>query len=352
MAGQLDQSVFTNGIQRPGPSQPVLLFAFSALAYVLTSAGLAYSEAQASPRTDSPDSNVSPSNGGSPDREGPGQSTRPRAVKPTAEPKGFVAVIAPARAVNAAAPRAGIVKALDVGLGQSVSCGSRVAALESGALHLELASGYAALAEAKAEASGANVALARATYEVETLERLRESSSEKERHEAVFDQQMAQEQLRRAQARVEFRVSEIRRLEDLLARSEVHAPFDGQVAACYLTPGAVVQRGTPLVRLIAKDDLIIRFAAPASELPDSVRDSLVCFRDTEHAVRVTAKVTSVSPEIEPALEMVIVEARPDRDTTTAGVVPGLAGFVTPGSCSPASAAGAARSRAQVDHHCP
>jgi multidrug efflux pump subunit AcrA (membrane-fusion protein) len=165
----------------------------------------------------------------------------------------------------------------------------------------------------------------------------------------LFDQQIAQQQLRRAEARVEVQVHEIRRLEDLLARSEVHAPFDGQVAACYLTPGAVVQQGTPLIRLIARDELIIRFAAPASAVEQITQDAWVCFRELEQGSRIGGRVSAVSPEIDPALELVIVEARVDGDASAAKVVPGLAGFVALDRCVRGAAPDSPMLPEETDH---
>jgi multidrug efflux pump subunit AcrA (membrane-fusion protein) len=69
-----------------------------------------------------------------------------------------------------------------------------------------------------------------------------------------------------ATARVQERAAEAQRLRAVLAETELRAPFAGVVAVRYATPGAMVAKATPVLRLVASDDAIVRFAVPETEM--------------------------------------------------------------------------------------
>ncbi len=63
-------------------------------------------------------------------------------------------------------------------------------------------------------------------------------------------------------AQIEQAQARAARLDEQLAETQVRAPFTGTVAERFLDPGAVVQPGTPIVRLVQDRPLLVQFRAP------------------------------------------------------------------------------------------
>jgi RND family efflux transporter MFP subunit len=69
-----------------------------------------------------------------------------------------------------------------------------------------------------------------------------------------------------AEAQAEQGRAKLAVLAAQLRDARVTAPFSGVIAARYLDPGAQVSPSTPIVRLVAADDLRVRFQVPEHEL--------------------------------------------------------------------------------------
>lgn len=63
-------------------------------------------------------------------------------------------------------------------------------------------------------------------------------------------------------AQIEQARARASRLDEQLAETRVRAPFAGTVAQRFLDPGAVVQPGTPIVRVVEQGALLVQFRAP------------------------------------------------------------------------------------------
>jgi multidrug efflux pump subunit AcrA (membrane-fusion protein) len=87
------------------------------------------------------------------------------------------------------------------------------------------------------------------------------------------------------------------------------APFAGTVAARYADRGALIPKGTPIVRLIAQGELRVRFALPEERATAlAVGDRL---RIAAAGLELHGTVEKVAPEIDAASRMVYAEATLD-----------------------------------------
>lgn len=252
-------------------------------------------------------------------------STRP-AVQPDGEPRdsSCPAVVVPRRAVVVSAPRDGVVASIPVVLGQSLRAGETIAEFESRAIELELQAAQVAQAEAEGYRDKALIQLARADEVCKRYAERIEVFSEKERKDAEYDRRIATEELRIAEARIKRQALEIDRLQDLLNRSRVPAPFDGTVAVRSVDAGANVARGAPLVRLISSDDLMVRFAVPPRRMAGIREGALLKFQPLAAVAPVTILVRRIAPEIDPDLQAVVIEAEITAPASARVAQPGSA----------------------------
>lgn len=224
------------------------------------------------------------------------------------DPRVCPAVVVPRRAVLVSAPRDGVVESISVVLGQQVKTGDVLAVMESRGLQLELDAARVGLTEARGQRQKASIQLERATELCKHVSARLEAFSEKERKDAEYERQIAVEELRIAETRIERQSLEVGRLEDLLQRSRMEAPFDGTIAARYVEVGASLARGAAVVRLISSDDLVVRFAAPPERAARLRIGHTVTFRPLDSVAAWSVRVCRIAPEIDPDLQAVVVEA--------------------------------------------
>lgn len=251
----------------------------------------------------------------------------------------YQAVVVPRRSVLAAAPRDGTLATVAVCLGDRVRAGDRLATLDAEALRLDLAAAEAALREAESQREQAVISLAKAEDFLERVNQRAEVFAEGERKDARFQRDLAAQELRVSQARIEQRQAGAARLRDLLARSDVLAPFDGVVAERARDPGATVTQGTPLLRVITPDELIVRFAVPPAAALRLHSGQAVRFRPREGSpdddrgrspggTGVAARIEHIAPEVDAALQRVIIEASlTPAEAAAARIQPGTEGRV-------------------------
>lgn len=260
------------------------------------------------------------------------------ASPPVVAAEEYQAVVVPRRAVQVAAEREGLLEEVHVVLGQRVPRGEPIATLESETLRLERASAAASLREAQGELTLAQISLEKARDRRQRVLTSPDAFSESERRDAEFDERLAEEQQRIAQTRIERHEVSLARLDELLRRSVVEAPFDGTVARVHRSAGAVVASGTPIVQLITADDLLVRFAVPPDVAAALRPAKRIRFVFGEPVTECDAVIEHIAAEIDPALEKVIVEAalRPpssgraaDRAQPDAGRPPATTQPVTP-----------------------
>jgi multidrug resistance efflux pump len=104
------------------------------------------------------------------------------------------------------------------------------------------------------------------------------------------------------------REAELAEFERRVAALEVRAPFDGAVAACHHDTGARVDAGVSLLRLISLHALWVRFAVPSSESDWLEIGVPVRVQPERGAVAHSADIRRIAPEVDPATDMIFVEA--------------------------------------------
>lgn len=240
---------------------------------------------------------------------------------------GYIGVVTARDALDVSAKVAGELAAVNVRLGDFVRKGTTVALIDDRPIQDELTLAEADLRSARATIAQAkvNVAESRAKLDIEQKAFAEGTTSQKNVVDAKFLYKRARAALQKAyadQGRHNARVNQLtRRLEDV----KVVAPFAGTVSMRHQNPGAVVQRGTPIVRLITSNDLWVRFAVPSSDV-DRLRKHLrVTVYIPVVGVTVPATVLQIAPELDPTSQMIIAEAQltvpsASRDRIQAGIV--------------------------------
>src|SRR5690606_28349819 len=112
-----------------------------------------------------------------------------------------------------------------------------------------------------------------------------------------------------------------------LAQTQVLAPFDGAIAQRYLDPGAIVQPGTPILRMVADGNLRVRFRAPESALSlVDVGQPLTLRTQSTQGETFAGLVTRRSAEVSPVDRSVAVEGELEQKTSR--LLPGMYANVT------------------------
>ncbi|HLU68465.1 MAG TPA: efflux RND transporter periplasmic adaptor subunit [Kofleriaceae bacterium] len=225
------------------------------------------------------------------------------------DPRGFVGVVFPRQQVDLASVAAARVKDVKVQLGTRLATGDVVATLDSDSLRRELDAAEAAVRAAQAEARAARVESQAAAERSERLERFAEGVAGEERIQAANQQRLTASRVSASRARVAEAEARVEQLRVLVESSAITAPFDGVIAARYVDPGALVNPGEPIARLISADDLWVRFAVPDQQAGTARVGS--CVQIAVESPEVTARgvVEMVAPQVDTELRMLVVEAR-------------------------------------------
>jgi RND family efflux transporter MFP subunit len=235
---------------------------------------------------------------------------------------GYVAVIAPRDAADVATELGGRVAAMHVELGDQVQRGQLIATIDDRVAREELAVAVAAqrAAEAAREAARVEVEETRTRLETERALAAQGTSARADLDRAAFAHEKARAAYQRAEADLAEQVARVTQLRARVTSTRIEAPFAGTVSMRYLDPGATVSPGTAIVRLIASDELWVKFAVP-SEDGHLIRagEPVIVEVETSGLV-VNAVVRHVAPELEPASQMIIAEAELTLDDTQRGQI--------------------------------
>lgn len=234
------------------------------------------------------------------------------APAPAAARPPWIGVIVPTDAQDVLAPYASTVAALSVSVGQRVAAGDIVAALDPRPIQEELATARAALAQAQAALRAARIsgeaaidAVARAKEAYEGEYGAKDNIAIAESNEKIAAASVAQNEASVAQQQVNVQM-----LQGRAARTRVRANIAGEVARKYVEVGGKVERDVPLLRIIGKGSLLLRFAVPLADsgsVVPGVKLKLACaVADT--TVVASAEVTHMSPEADPVAQMMLGEA--------------------------------------------
>lgn len=245
------------------------------------------------------------------------------------EQEGWIGVVVAKEAVDVAAEVPGRLLSVAVRPGDRVEPGELLARLDTRQLSQDLAMAEASLDAVQAEVRRTQSQLQEATTRHERRAAAPDSFSREELAATEMEKDTAEAAAAAAQAREREQAARVRQLRESLAKTDVRAPFEGTVALRYLDPGATVAPGTPIVRLITSDELLVRFAAPPEEASKLAVGDPVEILLEPTGDRVLGQVAQVAPEIDRASQMIFVEARLDEATRGGPVRSGLVARVFP-----------------------
>ncbi|MGD2114148.1 MAG: efflux RND transporter periplasmic adaptor subunit [Acidobacteriota bacterium] len=254
-----------------------------------------------------------------PAEPGPGRASAPLPDhRPSIEREPFLGVVVPRETVDVSADLAGRLESVEVRVGDSVERGEALARVDVQPLRQELSAAEASLGAARAELSRRAAELGEAEKRHRRRENIPETFSREELEQTALDLETARAAHQGAEARLDEQRARVRRLRELLGNGVLRAPFRGTVALRHLDPGATVAPGTPVVRLIADDELFVRFAVPADRADALETGASVSVSLAGVETPVPATVRHVAPEIDAASRMVFVEARLDGAAAESG----------------------------------
>ena len=246
----------------------------------------------------------------------------------------YPGVVVPRQAVDVAAPFPGRVESIQVYVGDRVERGGVLARLDTAALGEDLRMAEAAVGAAEAERRQAAASLAAAEARWRRRVELAESYSQEEIEATRTERDTAAAAHGAAGARVDEQRARVRQLRDLVAQAVVTAPFAATVGRRHLEPGAAVATGTPIVRLLTADDLLVRFAVPPADAAALVAGTVVILHLAGEA-EAQAVVERVAPEIDAPSQRIFVEAKPSEPATLASGAALRVSLAAPDGESPA-----------------
>lgn len=242
---------------------------------------------------------------------------------------GHLCVVVARREVEVCPQVSGVLAAVDVELGDRVKRGQLLFRIDDQQLQHEVAMARAAVQSAEADVTRARVARDEAQRRDQRRQEAAEVYSSEDRERASSAAGMAQAELQSAEAVLAEQRARAALLEDTLQRTRATAPFSGAIAGRYQQVGASVSPSTPVVRLIATAAPYVRFAVPPAEAASFSPEAplQITFADRPQPVR--ARVLGLAPEVDSAIEMVMVEAElAEDDPGAAEVRVGMVGKVT------------------------
>jgi multidrug resistance efflux pump len=125
--------------------------------------------------------------------------------------------------------------------------------------------------------------------------------------------------------------SRVRQLSASQGQTDVRAPFAGQVAERFVGPGSLVNPGTPILRLLASGEPLVRAAVPPEDSPTLKLGQKVGLHLRGTATRLAGSVTRIAPEIDAASQMILIEIALDpKAASAAGLRTGIVVDVEPG----------------------
>ena len=186
-------------------------------------------------------------------------------MRALAETVPVFAEITTARDGNVAGRVAGNVETVVVLAGSRVATGDLLVELNDDLLTIQVAQSEAQLAEAEAGIETARARVDRARIALDRIEALRGGSSFSQGRfdDAQADFLEAEAQFFEAQAREKSAQSRLAETRYQLERSQILAPFSGVVLEVNTIPGAFIQAGTPVVRLLDTEAFEVQANVPS-----------------------------------------------------------------------------------------
>jgi len=220
----------------------------------------------------------------------------------------WIAVVVAEHRVDVAAPIAARVWTLPAAVGETVPHGQPIAELRDPAIPLAIEAADATLRTAEAELARIEVDARQARRAHAQARALGELASADELAAAEAAVQQIEAAHAGARAEVDRLAAERTRLRERQRELTVRAAFDGTVALLHHAPGAWVEAGAPLVRLVSHTTLV-RIAVPVEEVAAVTLGTRIAFAAEASEAAVAASVLRIAPEVDDA-GYVLVEARP------------------------------------------
>ena len=256
-----------------------------------------------------------------------------RPARPDAAPeRGFIGVIAAAESADVVPRFSGVLARVHVRAGDRVVAGQVVAELDPVQVEEEVRGAEAETRRAEAELRKARVDVEDARRKLALQRRAARSgvapaSAVEEAALAVKRAVAAGESA--AQDAMAAR-SRAKTAKGRLGDTRLTAPFDGTVALRFRDAGAIVEASAPIVKIVKQGQLRLRFAVPPARARALSPGTAVRATVATIASPIAATIRHVSPALDPASDLIIVEAELAVDPAVAADLrPGLAAEVRP-----------------------
>lgn len=220
---------------------------------------------------------------------------------------GHVGVIVAKDAIDVASTIDATVAEMVVGIGDRVVTGAPIAHLDEAPIREDLKMAKADLRVAGAQAKRAGISARAATKAYEAYKAAGDAfgsaqinSTKARAGEASATRSEALASATRARAQVE-------RLKRMLTETTITAPFTGTISAKYIDKGELVNRGAAVVRLIASDELRVRFAVPIEDARKYQLGDRVAVKLETSDTKLGGEVVRLAPDLDPVAQMVTGE---------------------------------------------
>jgi RND family efflux transporter MFP subunit len=235
------------------------------------------------------------------------------AARPDAAPApdpGFVGVITAGKSVDIAPQYPGVIADVLVVTGETVEQDQVVVKMDTTAAREEVTAASAALRRAEDERDVARVDVEEARRKLD-LARSGVAAGTTPAQE-VAAAELALKRAQTAQQSATSAIAELRaRLQaarNRLTETALRVPFAGTVALRLLDPGSTVSAGAPILTVVGKGSLILRFAVPPGKARPITTGAAVVAEVETVSATVPAVVRQVNPTLDPASGMIFVEA--------------------------------------------
>ncbi|WP_192362194.1 efflux RND transporter periplasmic adaptor subunit [Mesorhizobium mediterraneum] len=191
--------------------------------------------------------------------------------------------------------------------GDHVSKGDVIARLDDTVLRAELAEQKAAVEQARATLEAAETASARAKKLIASNAISAETAEER-----ATTVKTSQAQLAQAEAAAENIAAQ-------LARTEIHAPFEGTISTRPAVTGSIVQAGTELMRIMRDGKVQVAVQVPEKDLAAITTDQAATITDASSRA-FSGKVSSIAEKVDGTTRLGTVYVAPQDNS---GLRPGM-----------------------------
>ena len=250
------------------------------------------------------------------------------AAQPDA-PLRMVGVVTSAESVDITPRIAGVISKVSVAAGDVVEKDQVIAEMDPATLQEELRAAQAAVGAANAARRQAEVDVedAKRTIKSETTAVAQGVSPTNALDDAKFKLRRAEAALEKASSALAAEASRAQTAKDHVTETALRAPFAGTVAQRMRDAGNRIEAGQPIVRIVSTGGMRLRFAVPPELAKLATVGAKVNATIDTIAAPIAATVKQVTPSLDAASGMIIVEAQFPTDASNQ-LRPGLAAWVT------------------------